>query len=161
MTELEEKLAFAKILLRMPKEPLKAALAIFADPGLALKRSIEWAKDPVVIAEQGRLLQQIGPVESLPDKSDFARAVWELSQNGVTDDDIKIKALRLYGEIRGFIEKPVPIEGGKDGGGLVVNITQFTTNNTQVNQAKPEPIKEVAKVIIPDATPINSLVRLN
>ena len=103
--EQKEKAAFAAFLLKEPNEPFKAGLAVFPDDTRkALWVATHWLADPVVLAETKRLKAVGADLDGLPTKADLARTVWELTQMGPLED--RIKASKLYADIRGFIEKP-------------------------------------------------------
>ena len=103
--EQKEKAAFAAFLLKEPNEPFKAGLAVFPDDTRkALWIATHWLNDPIVTAEVKRLKASGADLDGLPTKADLARTVWELTQVGPLED--RIKAAKLYGDIRGFIEKP-------------------------------------------------------
>lgn len=107
MTEIEEKAAFAALLIRYPKEPFKAALELWPlDVSLALRRSNEWPNDKAVLAELKRLRNEGDDMEMLPGKSELAIEVWNKMQDCSADDFAKLA--KLYAELRGYIEKPSP-----------------------------------------------------
>lgn len=104
--EIEElKLQFADGILRNPENPWDVAKSLTEDNSLALKMTQLWVKDPLVISEKERLLNERGKTAFLPDKDDFAREVITEGRK-VRDPDTKHKYLRLYADTRGFIEKP-------------------------------------------------------
>ena len=102
---------FAAELLKDPREPFKIALAIGLDTGAALRASAEWPRDPVVLAEQEKLLseKENGELDFLPTKADAARLAWEMANSGVFFED-RLKALKLYSDIRGYIAKPEAVK---------------------------------------------------
>ncbi len=99
------KLDFAKNMLRHSNDPFKAAFDTTPDAGLALQIAKTWEKDEIVVAEMEKLLST-GDTSFLPTKESQARDIYSLatSENVAVDD--RLKAHRLYAEIRGFIEKP-------------------------------------------------------
>lgn len=111
---------FAAALLKQPGEPFKAALSIGLDTGKALRASSEWVNDEIVLKEQERLLEENenGALDFLPTKADAARLAWDMANNDAAFIEDKLKALKLYADIRGFIEKPA-----------AVNVDQRVTNN--------------------------------
>lgn len=104
-TEDERKTAFAIQLLKNPDNPFKAALAIEANTGEALKMAHFWVNDEFVLEEKARILGECGAKSFLPTKDEYAKAVYSLAETASFVDD-KLKAFRLYGDIMGFIEKP-------------------------------------------------------
>lgn len=105
-TERDLKTSFAGAWLSSPDDPFKAAFSIFADPGIACKAATVWIKDAFVKAEKIRLLEENGLKAFLPTKEDQAKDVYEMATDKSLDQDIRIKAHRLYAEIMGNIEKP-------------------------------------------------------
>lgn len=106
MNDEELKTAFAEQLLKHSEDAFKAAQCVFPDDmGLALRITHEWVHDPFVIAEQARLIEELGESHFLPTKEHYAREVYATAQT-IRDPDSKHKFYKLYGEIMGFIEKP-------------------------------------------------------
>jgi len=102
---------FAELSLREP-EPFKVALVLFPnDTSRALRIAAEWPNDPQVITLRQSFVdaEDDGETAFLPSKAELARLIWTLANR---DDlppevrDSRIKALRAYGDVRGFIEKP-------------------------------------------------------
>jgi len=105
----ELKRRFAGLLLkkRPGDNPFKIALDIGLETGYALRVSSEWVNDPVVLAEQEAIRASVESEEDLlPSKADAARLAWEMANGEVLFED-RIKALELYGKMRGWI-------GGKE-----------------------------------------------
>lgn len=106
MDDTNLKKLFAAELLKNPENPFAAALQLFGtDTQSAFVAASRWLTDPVVIEEKERLTTE-GFDEFLPTKADLALAAWNLTKDPLVRAEDKIKAMRLYGEIRGFIEKP-------------------------------------------------------
>jgi hypothetical protein len=97
---------FAAMLLKEPGEPFKAALAAGLDTGQALRASVEWINDSIVLEEQTRLIeeQENGELDFLPTKAEAARLAWNIANSATFVED-KLKALKLYADMRGFIPK--------------------------------------------------------
>lgn len=108
MDSLNLKHDFAANLLRYPDDPFKAAFATTPETGIALKIAREWPLDPVVKAEQDRLLTTGDAKSFLPTKEAQAKDVYALATSEMIETEDRLKAHRLYAEIMGFIEKPVP-----------------------------------------------------
>jgi hypothetical protein len=109
--------AFAAALLRQPNDPFRAALQIFgSDTRRALQVSQEWVCDLYVLSKQAELLEAMGEDAFLPNKAMTARRIWDLA-NTTTDTRDKIAALKLYAEVRSYIEKP----GDKINTNLTIN----------------------------------------
>jgi hypothetical protein len=104
--EAEQKKAFAAEWLRNP-DAFKAALAVVGtqDAGRALFMSNNWVIDPLVLQLKAELLDEHGAKAFLPTKEEFARSILDLAEVARATED-KLKALRLFGEVMGFIEKP-------------------------------------------------------
>lgn len=114
MDEIQEKAAFAAILLR-ENDPFKAALALFPDnTNRALRIATEWPRDPEVIAAIKALEESGADMIGIPSKGALLRDIWQRMQgttlpNGavvpVTPDEYQ-KLAKLYAEIQGFVQKP-------------------------------------------------------
>lgn len=103
--ESKYKAAFAALLLENPTNPFQAANGVFPDDTRrALWIATHWLNDPEVRKEVDRLRNKGADLDALPSKADLARAAWELTQVGLFED--RIKAMKLYADIRNFIEKP-------------------------------------------------------
>lgn len=120
---------FAIAFLREPSNPFGAAVKVFGlDTGRALYASTHWVDDSYVLARQAELLGMFGEDYFLPNKAALARRVYELADK-TTDAKEQTAVLKLYAEIRGFIEKQTAIAN-------VVN------NNTIVNQNRVMIVKD-------------------
>jgi hypothetical protein len=111
--ESKDKVAFAAALLKYPNEPFRAALEIYPQDGqrgLALRVATEWPFDSEVLLAQKTILETKDELDFLPSKADAARAIWALA-NPSKDGGVwiaveeRIKAMKLYCEVRGFIDK--------------------------------------------------------
>lgn len=101
------KLEFAEALLRFPDEPFEAARRVFGEDHARVSYvASAWVRDPVVLAEQERLIEEFGPEEFLPSKAEYARVVWRNANNPSIPVEDRVKLLNMYGDIRGFKEKP-------------------------------------------------------
>ena len=119
----ELKKRFALALLNNPSEPFKVAQGIFGeDTGRALMASTKWPSDPLVIAFQAKAKEDLGDMHFLPTKADLARAAWDVAVNERLPVDDRLKAMRLYGDVRGFIEKQ----------GAIINNNVLTNNKVMV-----------------------------
>lgn len=98
---------FAANLLRYPDDPFKAAFATTPETGIALQIARDWPRDPVVQAEQDRLLTTGDAKSFLPTKEAQAKDIYALATSVAVADEDRLKAHRLYAEIMGFIEKPI------------------------------------------------------
>ena len=105
--QLAQKELFAIAWLQNPTDPFKAALSVFpGEVGVAISIANTWVNDPVVLAKKAEVVDELGDENFLPNKSDLARAVWDLAASDRAATEDKIKAYKLYGEIRGFIQGP-------------------------------------------------------
>lgn len=114
---------FAIELLKDPRDPLGAAtIALDGDEVTAMKVYMEWANDTDVEDYQRKhlsLSSREGQFnEKLPEKEAYAKAVYELANDGKVDYDTRYKYHKLYGDVQGFIQKPE------------------TTTNVQINQSQ-------------------------
>ncbi len=100
------KALFAEELLRNPTNAYKAAKVVFPrDTAIALFVSNNWVVDEYVLAKQKEFIKEGGEAKYLPTKSQVARQIHNVSAE-VNDADLELKALRLYCDVRGYIEKP-------------------------------------------------------
>lgn len=99
------KTAFAIASLRERDDPFKAAMSVMPDPGLAIFAAQNWPNDTFVCAEKMRLIEEKGETSFLPSKADQLKDIWIMCTNPKLDEEIRLKAHRLYAEIMGNIEK--------------------------------------------------------
>lgn len=117
MTLNEQKRRFALELLKTPEAPYKAAIVVFGDDtASALAASARWISDPDVLKFIDELRDEHGEINLLPDKVATAREIWSLATTAPHVED-RLKALRTYAELRGFIDKAAPTTVG-------INVTQ-------------------------------------
>ena len=118
--ELELKKRFAVELLKQPDKPFKVAQEIFGDDtGKALFISTKWPSDPDVKRFQFQAVEEVGDMAFLPTKADLAREAWRIATSSAIPVDDRLKAMRLYGDVRGFIDK----------GSAIINNTNVLNNN--------------------------------
>ena len=79
--------------------------------------SRNWVNDPIVLKTQKYLLEEHGEDHFLPTKQDAARAILDKAEQCHHPDDYA-KVMRLYCDVRGFVEKA----------GITIQ------NNTQINR---------------------------
>lgn len=108
MDELTLKHAFAAALLRHDGDAFKAAFAACSNSGIALQIARAWINDPIVKAEQERLLSSNDARSFLPTKEQQARDIYTLATDEAREPEDRLKAHRLYAEIMGHIVKEVP-----------------------------------------------------
>lgn len=105
----EDKRKFAAALLKTPKDPLTAARSVFGTSSWALGKAsyvaTVWPDDPEVLLLKQEL-SEATDIEDLPSKAEAARRVWEWTEDGSRVTKEKTEAMRVYLEMRGFIEKP-------------------------------------------------------
>jgi hypothetical protein len=93
---------FASALYLEPGNPFKAALSVFPeDTGSACLYAVQWKDDPEVWDEIERLSKS-PDINSIPDKTQVAKAAWDLATTCFEGKD-RIAALRLLSEILGFM----------------------------------------------------------
>lgn len=126
--EHKDKEAFALELLKQT-EPFKAAIAVFGqgEVGKCLKLSMEWPADPYVMAHKKYLLDTQGAESFLPTKADIAKKILTIHDEARSSED-KIKALKLYADVLGFIVKPETDGKNKTGGVIAVAMTPVEQN---------------------------------
>jgi hypothetical protein len=103
---------FAANLLRYRDDPAKAAFATTPDVGLALQIARDWPKDGFVQTQMDKLLSSIDATNFLPTKESQARDIYAIAVDAKNPIEDRLKAHRLYAEVRGFIEKPSQSGGG-------------------------------------------------
>lgn len=114
---------FAVELLKQPNEPYKAAVAAFGgDTGKAWAVYSHWKTDPEVLAYMEEATTEMGEMHFLPTKADLCRVAWDIANNQQVHVDDRLKAMRLYADIRGYIEKQ----------GTVINNNVLTNNKVMV-----------------------------
>lgn len=105
---LARKEQFAELSLREP-DAFKVALVIYPnDTGRALRVANEWPNDPQVKTLRQSFIdaEEDGETAFLPSKADACRMAWNIARDSDKFTEDRLKALKLYAEIRGFIEKP-------------------------------------------------------
>ena len=150
VTETENKRRFAVELLKSPSDPFKAALAVFApDTGTAMAKASVWPSDPEVKGYMTEALEEVGDMHFLPGKADLSRAIWDIVANNTLSVDDRLKAMRLYGDLRGFIEKQ---------GTIINNNNNMTSNKVMLvkshesNEAWEQKLVQQQQGLIADAT---------
>jgi hypothetical protein len=112
-TELELKHEFAAALLKTPEDPFKAAFSVIPDVGQACEVATKWPNDSEVRAQQLRLIEQHGEMEFLPSKEQQCKDIYYgIAENKNIDVETRLKAHRLYAEMRSHIDKPMPAQAG-------------------------------------------------
>ena len=102
----ENKALFAEALLKNPDNPFTAAKSVFpTNMAYALYISNHWRHDEDVVSKQKQLLKTNGEAKYLPSKTEVAREIHTLAGDA-KDSEVALKALQLYCNVRGFIEKP-------------------------------------------------------
>lgn len=97
---------YAEVLATMPADPFAAALQLFpGETAKALQTASELARDPEVLRQMDAIAQDKGEEALLPSKADLCREVWERMKKAEEERDFANLA-RLYGDIRGFIQRP-------------------------------------------------------
>lgn len=105
---LARKEQFAELSLR-ESDAFKVALVIYPnDTGRALRVANEWPNDAQVQAFRQSFIdaEEDGETAFLPSKAEAARLAWNIARDADKMTEDRLKALKLYAEIRNFIEKP-------------------------------------------------------
>jgi hypothetical protein len=113
--ERELKSKFAEELLKQGNAPdaaYQAAFITMGSVGLALQVAGSWCTDPFVLEEKLRLLKENGVRSYLPTKEQQAADIYKMALDQKLDEEIRLKAHRLYAEIMGNIEKPAQPSAG-------------------------------------------------
>lgn len=95
---------FALELARNGQRPEMVSRALLLEPVWADWVAANWPSDPEVVA----YLDEVGLCDKgLPTEVSFAHYVWSCAQNA-TDDRVRFRYLKLYGEIKGLLKRPAP-----------------------------------------------------
>jgi len=98
------KLRFAEGFLRT-KNAANTAMDLIADTGQALRAARMLPHDPVVLAEMDRLKEEVGEEGFLPNRAQIAREIYDRAKL-CGDPEGYERLMKLYANVRGFIEKP-------------------------------------------------------
>lgn len=107
----EQRLEFAAITFKNGRHLegcLRAAMRVLnCDEGIAQEAVRQWQHHPDVTTEYERLAEDKEVVnDGLPTKEALARDVYNIGLDAGVDPDDRLKAFRLFAEIRGHIAKP-------------------------------------------------------
>ena len=98
--------SYAAALLRHPNDAFKAALEVFpTDTSKALYICNNWTRTDEIVELKNKAVKQTGEGAYLPSKPKVAREIFDL-QTQTDDPELKLKALKLYCDVQGYIEKP-------------------------------------------------------
>lgn len=146
-SDAEDKRKFALELLKRPDAPFEAACLVFGDDtGKALEASTRWPHDPEVMAHMALAVEEVGEMQFLPTKADLARRAWYIANNEKVPVEDQLKALRLYGDIRGFIER----QGGvvvNNNNSLISNKVMLVTDHGSTDQWEGSLIEQQTRLI--------------
>lgn len=121
--EIDRKKKFAVEYLKDPSDAFKAAISVFGDDtGAALQASYRWPTDPLVKAFMDQAVNELGDMHFLPTKAEIARVAHSLAVDQRIPVEDRLKAIRLYADIRGFIDKQ----------GATINNNILTTNKVML-----------------------------
>lgn len=99
-----EKTEYAKLLLKFPDEPFKAAMELYPnDTSRALYLATQVINEPYLQDEIARLKEENYEMQFLPSKLDLLKKVWNRLENRYLDTDSFCKLARLYSELQGYI----------------------------------------------------------
>jgi hypothetical protein len=121
-----KKREFARHLIKRPNEAFKAAAFIYPDKANTGNRLIvahDWPDDPIVIMEMDRLVWDDDASKVLPTKSQLAFEVYSVGMK-TYDDEVKIKAFKLYADIQAITQAGPGININNNNG------VKLTTQNT-------------------------------
>jgi len=105
--EAENKKAFAIALLHTPDDSFAAATKVFPNnPAKALTVHGIWVSDLDVKEYQVAYLSSHGEAATLPSKEKVSREIYAIASDRRTPIEDRLKAYKLYGDMRGYIEKP-------------------------------------------------------
>jgi hypothetical protein len=145
--ERDSKIKFAEEWLKRGDDhAYDAALAVTnGNVGMALQIASNWRNDPVVAEAKIALIEEKGVRYFLPTKEQQASDIYKMATDGKLDDEIRLKAHRLYAEIMGNIEKPSINQGGMQ----VVNqgvmiVKEYGTDDNWEQRAEQQQRKLIA-----------------
>lgn len=102
-------------------DAFNAAMAIFnQELPSSLWASLNWIKDPIVIASKDAYLLTLKKAQKPLDKEELLAEVLEGARNSIEDKD-RVAFLKLYSDISGFTGK------------IAIDASNTTNNNTQNN----------------------------
>lgn len=104
--EIELKRQFAEALIKNDDDAFRAALSLFPQVGKALQVANAWKNDDVVKQFRADALNSVDAALLLPSKEKQAFDIYAIATNTSIAPEDRLKAHRLYAEVRGFIEKP-------------------------------------------------------
>lgn len=95
---------FAVALARDPSKALQAASYVFPeDRSEALRVAVEWVNDPYVLAKLSEFEAENG---GMPSKEKIGLRILAIADNEKIKPEDRLKALKLYADVFGFIDKP-------------------------------------------------------
>lgn len=121
-----KKREFARHLIKRPNDPFKAAAYIYPDKANIGNRLIvahDWPDDPIVIMEMDKLVWDDDASKVLPTKAQISFEVYSVGMKS-TDEEVKVKAFKLYTDIQGITQSGSGININNNNGNK--NITQNT-----------------------------------
>ena len=102
----DQKREFALRYLEYRRDANKAAARVFPyDIAARCAATLDLPFDPLVNEEIDELLAKFGYEHFLPGKHELASRILDVA-DAATDADDKTKALKLYADVMGFVEKP-------------------------------------------------------
>lgn len=88
------------------EKPFDAACKVFdTDISAALWIASNWLTDPLVLAAKDVYLKEVNAKSALLDKDEFAAMLMMTAQAGKLEDKELINLLKLYADVRGFLNK--------------------------------------------------------
>lgn len=122
------------------EKPFEAACKVFeTDTSAALWIASNWLTDPLVVAAKDVYLKEVTAKSALLDKDDFAAMLMMTVKNGKLKDKELINILKLYADVRGFLNKDT------------ATINNFNNNEglkVVFVKAEPQPIPTIAPVTV-------------
>lgn len=134
--QLALKAKFAAALLEAPDaNPFIAAKACFPDSmPHALWAANHWPTDEGVLKEKQKLRDKGDDLKALPGKAELARRVWSHTEVGLFED--RLKAMKLYADLMGHIEKTPPVAVNVNNNRVMVIRDQGTNAEWESKVAK-------------------------
>ena len=103
--DLDLKRSFAEALLKKPEDPYGAAMSVTDNCSQAIIMANDWVNDPDVKKFKEDHINEQGASHFLTNRDEYAREVMDKARK-IKDPGEAHKYYKLYGDIRGFIEKP-------------------------------------------------------
>jgi hypothetical protein len=149
----EQKRRFAAEMLRHPDQLFKFAMEITGrNPGKAMWIVDHWPHDPLVQQYRSEAIEEFGELHFLPGKAELARKIWEIVESSAHLIEDRLRAMRLYADVRGYIESPATVINNNN---MVSNKVMFVTEFENAGAWENRVASQQAKLIEDAASTVN------